>query len=339
MQASWSLREEVSSLIERWYILVLAFLAGGVVGWGAAYIFPTDYEARANLSVAFNSDALFTSPDDYKNAQFEEVADLVLSDALLDEVLAKLQQEGDAWRDWKREDLRRRFTVQWRNAGAWQLVVRDRDEGRARQLAFFWQDAAIQLVTGAIAHAETFYQLDLALKAANYAQGENYREQTRLQAVEMAIHAWLSKPEDGPVSERERAELKTLVRAVSSFDSFDIPDEGDDRQAYVNRAAELLAALETGHALLETQDQALRARITSLNEDWLAEKTASRGLSAFLSVDIHQASLMVSEVRTPAVLTLVGGWIGVLGWLGFRLVQVARKIAARRIREEDGENG
>ena len=331
--SGWSLREELSELIERWYLAVLVFLIGGVMGWGAAHIFPADYEVRAPLFVAFNSDALFTSPDDYKNAQFEEVTDLILSDALLDEVLAELEE------DWNRADLRNRFSVQWRNAGRWELVVRDRDPDRAARVAAVWRDCAFGLMTGAISHAQTFYQLDLELQAITRAQGETYREQARLQAVEMALRAWLAQP-DEPVSAQERAELFALARAVSIPDGF--PDDGAGRPAYVDWAEGLLAVVEAEHALLEAQDQILREQLVSLRIDWLEEKTDSRGLSAFLVVEMALSTtggeVEGEEVREPGVLALVGGVVGVLGWVGFRLVNVARQGAARKGEEGDGEN-
>jgi hypothetical protein len=326
--SSWSLQEEVEYSISRWYMLVLVFLIGGVAGWGTGYIVPTDYEARAPLFVAFNADAIFTSPDDYKNAQFEEVTDLILSDEVLDEALTGLDEKD-------RAAMRERLSVQWRNAGRWELVAQSGVHTRAALLVALWRELAFEQITDALSHAQTFYQLDLELKAVIRMQGETHREQTRLQAVEMAVRDWLAQLEDEPVSAQEREELLALALSVSTPTAF--PDEGAARQVYVDWGEDLLVILETEHSLLDTQDQALRERMAALGVDWLAEKTASRGLSAFLVVELR-GEVESDVVRAPGVLTLVGGVIGVLGWLGFRLVNVARNSAARQRREDDREN-
>ncbi len=313
--AGWSLREEVGAWVTQWYILVLAILIGGGGGWGAAFVFPADYEARAPLFVAFNSDALFTSPDDYKNAQFEEVTDLILSDAVLDDVLAGFEENLD------RDDLRTRFSVQWRNAGRWDLVVRDRDPARAGQLAARWREAAFDQLSAALPHAQTLSQLDqkanlLARSLADVAQA-----QTRLEAIETGLRVWLEAGND-PVSEEERAELWVYAQEYLAPGGF--PKADADREAYRAWANELLSMLEIKGGLLEAENQVLQAQMEAISEAWQIEKTASRGLSAYLLVELR-GEVQVGGVRKPGVVMLVGGIVGGLGWIVLQLVRVARR--------------
>jgi len=319
--AGWSLREEIGSLIEQWYWLVLALLVGGGVGWGTAFVFPADYEAHAPLFVAFNADGIFTSPDDYKNAQFEEVSDLILSDAVLDTVLVLVQQDPGG-EPWTREDLRARVTLRWRNAGRWDLVARDRDRTRAERLAALWRVTALEQLTEAISHAQTFYQLDQELNAILHTQEAVYQEQVYLLAVESALQDWLAQSGEGTVPTRVRAELWAYALSVSMPDGF--PVEGAGRQAYTDWAEDVLAVLDTQQHILVAQDLAARARLDTLADAWLVEKEASQALTAFLVVEQHEARVETTIVREPGLLALVGGGVGVLGWFVFRLVLVAR---------------
>ena len=324
--SGWSLREEIGVLVEQWYWLVLALLVGGGIGWGIAYVFPTDYETTAPLFVAFNADGIFTSPDDYKNAQFEVVDDLILSDAMLNSVLVSLQQNQGLWDDWTREDLRARLSLRWRNAGRWDLVARDQDPTQAERLAVLWRDVALQQIIAAISHAQTFYHLDQQLNAIIYAQETDAQKQAHLMAVEGALRDWLSRAGEGSDLERGRAELWAYALSLSMPDGF--PEEGADRQAYVDWAESLLVVLDTEQALLAAQDLASRERMTTLTEDWLTEKEASRGLTAFLTVERREegaeTGVHTGAVREPGLLALVFGGVGVLGWLAFRLVMAAR---------------
>lgn len=316
-EGSWSLREEVGAWITHWYLFVLAFLIGAGVGWGVAFVFPTDYEARAPLFVAFNSDALFTSPDDYKNAQFEEVTDLILSDTMVDEVLAQIGETG-----WDREDLRARLSVQWRNAGRWDLVVRDRDPARAARFAALWREIAFEQLTGFITHAQTFSQLDLDVNLVARKLSEATQAQTRLGAIETGVRAWLAAPDSDPVSAPERAELWAYAQEIATPRAF--PAEGAERQAYLAWADDLLAVLAVKRGLLDAEIQAEQAQMDTLSAAWQAEKMASRGLSAYLVVELR-GEITGGAVRAPGLLALVGGMVGGLAWISFRVARVGRR--------------
>ena len=317
MKRDWSLRDELGTWLTHWYVFVLVFLTGGAIGWGSVWVFPSDYESRAPLYVAFNSDALFTSPDDYKNAQFEEATDLMLSNAVLDEILTELD-EAD------RDHLREQIAVQWRNAGRWELVARDHDPDRAAQVAEHWREAAFEQLSTALSHALTFSHLDLEVNLTARKLSDLAQTQTRLEATEMGIRAWLANPDTELVSAEDRAALWAFAEAFSPPNRF--PDEGAGRQAYQNWAEGLLAGLEVKRSLLEAENLALQGQMETLREAWQVEKAASRGLSAYLVVELR-GEVKVEIVREPGMLALVGGGVAVLGWLGFRLVSVSRRRA------------
>lgn len=311
MNDSWSIQEEVERWGARWYLLVLAILIGGAVGWGVAWVLPAPTEARAPLFVAFNSDALFTSPDDYKNAQFEEVTEFLLSNAMLDD-LAGLDS------DWDRETLRAKLTVEWRNAGRWDLVVRDQNPDRATRIAASWREIAFDHLSAALPHALTFLQLDQEMNLLPRQLGDVTRAQTRLDAVEAAVRAWQATD---PVSAADRAELWTYALEFSTPRGF--PEEGAAAQAYTDWTTELLAVLEAKRGLLDAENQALQARMDVLKGEWEAEKTAARGLSAYLVVEMG-GEVQTQGVRSLGVLALVGGAVGLLSLLVGWLVHLAR---------------
>jgi hypothetical protein len=261
--------------------------------------------------VAFNSEALFTSPDDYKNAQFEEVTDLLLSEAWLEEVKAGLAGEDQGV-------AREQFSVAWRNAGRWELVVRDRNPARAARVAAHWREVAFAQLSDALAHALTFSHLDQQLNATARHLADLTRTHTHLTTVLAAVRAWQS---DDPVAPEARAALWAYAGEFSVPRNF--PAEDAPRQAYLDWAADLLAVLEAKQSLLDTEFEMLPPRIIALQTDWNVEKAASRGLSAYLVVE-QRGEVEMQAVRSPGVMALVGGGVGLLSLLVGWLVNLSR---------------
>lgn len=312
MHTTWSLQDEIEKWGMQWYLLVLAFLLGAALGWGAAWVFPAPTEARAPLYVAFNTDTLFTSPDDYKNAQFEQVTELLLSEAWLDEVRGKLEAGNQ-------EIERDQLSVEWRNAGRWELVVRDQNPDRAARVAATWRAVAFEHLTDALSHAQTFAQLDQNINAAARHLSDLTHAQTHLAAVTAEVRAW--HPAE-PVTPEARAALFTYAQAFSVPRTF--PAEDASPQTYLDFVTDLLAVQEAQQTLLTAEMDALQPQMDSLKAAWEAEKAASHGLSAFLVVE-QRGEVMVREVRSPGVLALVGGAVGVLGLLVGWLVGLSRR--------------
>ncbi|GAB4578746.1 MAG: hypothetical protein Fur0022_14820 [Anaerolineales bacterium] len=313
MEETWSLQEEIGILAARWYLWVLGFLVGGALGWGAAYVFPAGYEARAPLFVAFNTEALLTSPDDYKNAQFETATELMLSNAVLEAVLA-------AWDEGERETLRDQLSVEWRNAGRWDLVVRDQNPAWTARVAALWREITFDQLSAALSHALTFYHLDLEVNLLARQLAETAQSQTRLAAVEAEVRAWMAQPDE--MSPETRAALWAYATEFATPRGF--PEEGAARQAYQAWATELLSVLEVKRKLLDAEMFALQTRMETRQTEWEAEKTAARGLSAYLVVELR-GEVETTAVRTPGLMALVGGGVGVLSLLVGWLVRLSRK--------------
>lgn len=313
MKDTWSLQEEVAHMGARWVWFVLAILLGGTIGWGSAWVFPAPTEARAPLYVAFNSDALFTSPDDYKNAQFEEVTDLLLSDPMLDELLAGLDDARD------RETLRAQLTVEWRNAGRWTLVTRDQDPARAAQVAAHWRALAFAHLSDALSHAQTFSLLDLEANLLARQLADVTRAQTRLDAIIIAVRAWDAAD---PVSAEARAALWAYALEFSTPRGF--PEDGAPRTAYTDWITELLGVLAAKQEMLNSENQALQTRMDALRVAWDTELRASRGLSAYLVVELG-GEVETRPMRSPGLLALVGGGVGLMGVFVSWLVRMGKQ--------------
>lgn len=311
MNKTWSIHDEIETWGTRWYLLVLSFLLGAALGWGAAWVFPAPTEARAPLYVAFNTDALFTSPDDYKNAQFEQVTELLLSETWLKDVRGKLNS-GD------QVIGRDQFSVEWRNAGRWDLVVRDQDSARAARVAATWREVAFEHLTVALTHAQTFSQLDQNINAAARHLADLTHEQTRLATVTAEVRAW--QPTE-LISPAARAALWAYTQEYSIPQDF--PPEDASVQAYLDFVANFLTVLEAKQTLLTAELEAWQPQMDSLKADWETEKTASHGLSAYVVVELR-GEVITREVRSPGVLALVGGVVGVLSLLVVWMVGLAR---------------
>ena len=86
-----TLRDEILHRAHFWPLPFLVFLAGCLLGWGAALLWPSPYRAETTLHVSYNADSIFRNPDDYKNWQMEELNTLVLAKGTLQETLARLE--------------------------------------------------------------------------------------------------------------------------------------------------------------------------------------------------------------------------------------------------------
>lgn len=141
--------EMARAAINRWWLVSILTLLGGVFGWGISLAQPPLYEARASLlsSVDFSNTG--------ELSQFEEdlamdaVGSLLQSPEVISRVIEKAQQQ----------DLQ--VTTQSfdeasfieRRLGIWELRVNDRSPQSAALLANIWLDEGYSVVEEAYRHA------------------------------------------------------------------------------------------------------------------------------------------------------------------------------------------
>ncbi len=316
----WSLQEELIGLLRRWYLLTTVFLAGGLAGWLLSLALPPQFEAEARLSVSFNADAVYLTPDDYKNWQVAELEDFVVTNQVFEAALEKPGLQG-----WSLAELRAAAEPRWRNAGVWQLVVTASDPEQAAAAAAGWRTAVLEQTADALTHAVAFNRLDRLLDEQARALGEVRRGLGGLAALQAALESWLMAAADGPGAGFDRLAARVANHAdppLAAAAAVPGPDAGLAEQTAWAHAA--LAAVEAEIAGLRAVEAVLLQDYDSTETAWLEEHRLSRGLSAYLAVDPHeQDEIEVTRVYASGLLGLVGGIVGALGYTGWRLWRAA----------------
>ena len=321
----WSLREEFLSLIRKWYLVAALFAAGGALGWLAGAMIPAQYEARAALKVSFNADAIYLTPDDYKNWQMEELEDLVLSERVLAETLRRLQSGDGDWTDWTTADLRAVLTPRWRNAAAWSLVATLPDPEPAAALAGAWRQAALEQAESALEHALAFDRLDRRLDgiARELAAIETGME--RLEDLHRALRHFSIAPPEGRAAQRA-AELHDRLQQAPFLIAGRFPGrEAPDEELAAWAAAESGRAAAAAATLADLKDGLLE-EYDRIGAEWLVEKEASAGLSAYLDVSMPSdpGVQVEAQVRT-GLLAFAGAVSAVLAWIAAHLVRMGMR--------------
>lgn len=330
MMTNWTVREEILSLSQRWYWLVLAFLVGSLLGWGIAWILPPVYQAQVDLYVAINADTEFTNPDDYKNWQMGQLDAFIMSENIIQGLLTQLEGLDSGWHGYPVQDLRSMLSVRWRNAGHWRLVATANDSEKASILAQTWRDVVFEQLSEAIVHANQFVQVDRELDALNH-ELLSTREHTLglIQASE-ALKAWrdesLQSQSTTSLDQVERWYLQSLAARLTVpgrifqdiLAEMPPPDGGvDDYLVWVDH---ILVMLDENLVLQEEWERELLSGQDELNQRWAEEEALSHGLSAYLHIErLTSAGATVQAERTPALAALVGGFLGMLVWVAARL--------------------
>ncbi len=336
----WSLQEEFLGLIRQWHIIAALFLVGAAAGWLVGMILPGTYEARARLKVSFNSDAIYLTPDDYKNWQVEELEDLALSEPVLSKTLAELQSEGgSAWSNVSIDDLLRVAAPRWRNAGAWHLTATLQDADRAASLAETWRDVLQAEATEALEHAAAFNRLDRRLNELAREIGRADADIALLALFRTDFEEWDASISDDGAGGVHVARAAVLAERINRYPGLgiviqnDFPGRDGPADTFQVWGAAVLDAVEDARKSKEEYRAGLLAHYRELEQEWLSEKAASAGLSVYLSVETPaNASIQVERHYERGSLAIAGGPTAVLLWLTIQLILVA----ARRSDEASG---
>ena len=190
-EAAAMLREEIiHSHTHRWPQVFIAFLLGSLLGWGVGLIFPTAHRAQSEIYVAYNGDAIYRNPDDYKNWQFSELEAYIVSNDVLGETLKRLGERDAYWREVSIEQLRDHLRIYWRNAGRWRLVAEWREQIHATDLAKTWTDALLEKTNQAAAHAGAVLLLDSQVKAYARDEVSLRMRSSQLSQLRGALQTW-----------------------------------------------------------------------------------------------------------------------------------------------------
>jgi hypothetical protein len=318
----WKLRTEILEITHRWPQVLIAFLLGSLLGWGVGLVFPTTHRTQSEIYVAFNADAVYRNPDDYKNWQFSELEAYILSSDVLDETLRRLAEQDPYWGGVSTEQLREQLRVYWRDAGRWRLVVEWREQAHATDLAKTWLDVIMEKTSQATGHAGEVLLLDAQVKA--YAREEvNLRLRlAQLSQLRNAIVLWrdAQNQQNQPLANLDRWRLQFLVAStegllpeLSSLAQF--PPSEATAGEYFPIVDQVITALDAQLEVENRQYAELTAQLNALKNKLAEETAASHNLTASLTVEPFSKGVSVARpVRLTSQMALVGGVLGVLAW-------------------------
>jgi hypothetical protein len=338
MLTEWTLREEILSISHRWWLPVISFLIGSLIGFGVAYFFPTPYRAEMNLYVAYNADAIYRNPDDYKNWQLKQLNDLAISDDILQGTLARLGESDDYWQTLDVDELRGMLDVAYRNTGRWRLVAETGSPQHSTQVVQVWTDVLLEKYQQAMMSASTLIVVDKQLQALSQSLSQAQMRQATLRNAKQAVQDWQARLESMPgnatLDSLQRWGLLSWASRSAGLDSAwkqlleEIPEDGAEVSAYQPWVARLSQSIDAEQVLVRNQIAGMQAEKDSLQEQFEQASVASRGLSATLEVGrLSEDAPRVEAVRPTGLTALIGGVLSLLVWL---LLWLARPIGLSR---------
>ena len=338
MRQEWSLRDEILAISHCWPLILLYLLGGGLIGWIAALIWPSPYQASKELYVGINvykwaedrnvaayaSGIQFNFPDDYKNWTMSNLNVLVVMDNVVTETLAQLQKEDSAWEGMSKEQLRAMLHVYWRNAGSWRLAATHSDPRRAAQAASAWERVATAQLQDAIENSRQTIIQDVQLQTIAAGQVHITSQIAAAEALISSIQGWLDGAQnnlgDEPLEVEERDQLQAMVTPLpGGVDPANLmngfPAESAPRHAYIQWCKKAINQMEQIRSQYQAQFDALEAQRLRAAEKYQAAAQKSYGLSANLSVESASDSPpQVEAVRPMGLMILVGAGLGLLSW-------------------------
>lgn len=332
-------RHAIITLSHQWHIAFIAFLVGGIAGWFGSALFPADFRAEAGLYVAYNADAIFRNPDDYKNWQLGELDAYVHSDEVLQATLERLKMEDSSWGGLTHQDLQPALKTYWRNAGNWRLAAEWPNAPQARQLAIAWRNTALEMTTRATGLASSLTSLESEKHTlANKAVELDHRIVILTHAQEQ-LKSWLdSASEQDPqeiIPTLETWQLQSIVSVSTDFDPAglalwaNLPSAGTERATYQTWVTQ---ALELNQKMLDSvqaQATSISSQQETLNQKILAITNESHGLSSSLVVEQRDnPPAEAIQLRPQSQLAIVGAFLALLLWIIIIWERATRMAAA-----------
>ena len=337
MKFEWSLREEILALSHFWWMPILAFLIGGLIGWGVSYLLPANYRAESGMSVAYNGDAIYRNPDDYKNWNLEQLDSLAFAPDVLQKTLNRLRQVDGYWSNISKKNLQKMLTLSWRNTGAWRMTARSDTKEHAAQAAQTWTDAFFETYQQASQAASELFILHQRLSALDNIRAVNLWRNSELLGIQQALESWKSAAENKDATQvldtSSRWQLMSQVSRAAGFDPAwqsllqSIPDPQAALSEYFPWLEKVTHSLNGELETLKTQYESLEKDRAESGQKYPKTLEQSRGLSAtVIMAKAGDSTPEVAALRTPNQWALVGGLLGVLVWIFVGILRISLRL-------------
>jgi len=339
---SWSLREELLRIINKWYLALLFTILGGVLGLALSYVLPAPYRAIADLYVGIDvtrvNEMAYLIPlakeeplnlDDYKNWQLRQVSAILSSDAVLLNALEALDEPEDLG------SFKKDLDLYWFDAGLWQLEVVKADRKEARKAVQAWLEAGHERIDGLLEISEVAAGLDAQLFALADEIGSLKTRTSKLASFQSAAEEWFSvfdaRDQDRPLDDDLLTELNAWILVYRKNGQLwqvpvgNFPQPEDPIPGYMiwlekaNIAAEqdLKESLVQLSILEDEREKVLPEYHQALDD--------SLGLSANLVLQPLSSEVNVSQTRAAGEIVLGGGILGLLSWFVFAIIMISKR--------------
>jgi hypothetical protein len=343
------LSEELMRMFHQWHQIVLFLILGGLLGVASSTIWPATFRATTEIYVGLDAfravesryvgeftNVEFRFPDDFKHWQMLQLNALAFSDEYLIETLARIENQELLGEQVDLIFLREVFSVHWRDAGKWQLVVETRQAELAVELVEAWKDVILEKTNLAINSSQNLFLLDLQLQALETEHTRLDLEVSELKAhqenLERIQNELAANTENDLLSESTYTELAILsVQAATLVPGWDqlvkVTVSPNTPTQEVSQWIDLTTAIiAQREGVLHNQLDNLVHNIREVMELWRQTLSQGRGLAATIIVDEYsEIQARVSQPRSPGTTGLIGSFFGLLVWGLVRLVQITRR--------------
>jgi len=352
MTKEWYLRDFILDLSQKWYLIVVCFAVGSLIGWGAGLLWPPVYRAGIDLYVGLNpyralrdryvagaAQDEFRNIDDYKNWQMEQLNTLISGDAFLTDTLERLQVEDQAWKGTSVIELGTMLRAGWRNAGRLHLTAEALHPAIAQQAVTVWGQVIDERTHEAIEHARQVIAFDSTLTALA-------EQQTALELRSLALERaqenllkfqgdWDHNSSDSILTSFEYWQLTAYAvhsadRSVGWENALEAqPPVDAELSSHQNWLQNVLSLIANDLSILPNQIALLKTQHTAVAAQYAREAELSLALSATLDIEMPAGEIASAEVVRPiSLLMLIGGFLGMLSWLFWKLARFSYQGAA-----------
>lgn len=172
--------ESLERAFERWWVIVLMTVLGGISGWAIHFFRPPLYEATAIMTVNmdFQKRELTEIEEDYA---FNVAEAISTSIPVKDQIIAEAHADGSPI---DMDQLQRQMFLE-RKKSIWEFHVRNRDAEIAAKLANIWADKAEKALNVALAHAIRADQVQVQM--VSFISGRSISGSPELSAEDQAV--------------------------------------------------------------------------------------------------------------------------------------------------------
>lgn len=346
---SWKVRDELLLSLNQWYLVIAFILCGALIGFGISYLIPAPYQAVSDIYIGIDVERVnqleYIIPlaeeeplnlDDYKNWQLKQVADILTSNNVLNQVLANLHKKGTAYDKFSLQDLRNAVDIYWYDTGTWRMEVVLSEDERAVEVLDTWMDLGHQEISKLLEISKAGSAIDNEIWSYNLAISEIKVQRTKYQAISSSCSEWITVLEEFPGDQQIDSDLYIEIKdwtqtqidtASFSLDRFfDIPTDDSSVDTYIQWFNEIQSAADNAVIQLEDERMILVADRDERLPVFHKYLTDSLGLSANLVLLPNTSETEVSQIYSTGNFTIGGSVLGLSAWIIF----VAVKIGSRK---------